>query len=148
MNASEITLPPVHRTISEIIIHCSATPEGRDVSAADIRLWHMRDRGFADIGYHYIVRLNGSIEPGRPLQKAGAHCLGHNSRSIGICYIGGLDTSGYPADTRTPQQRHSLRNLILRLKQTFPHAGIHGHRDFATKACPCFDATAEYASIP
>lgn len=134
------------RQINEIIVHCSATPEGRDVSAADIRRWH-RQRGFADIGYHFVVRLSGEIEVGRPLWKAGAHCLGHNPNSIGVCYIGGCDTHMQPADTRTAPQQQALRELLQWLKRHFPEACIHGHRDFAAKACPSFDATAEYQSI-
>ena len=90
------------RQIDEIIVHCSATREGRDFSAADIRRWHVADRHFSDIGYHFVVRIDGSIEAGRPLRRPGAHCRAHNRRSVGVCYIGGLDRNGHPADTRTP----------------------------------------------
>lgn len=134
------------RQINEIIIHCSATKVGRDFTAADIRRWHL-ERGFNDIGYHFIVRLDGTIETGRPLDRIGAHCLNHNRRSIGICYIGGLDAAGHPADTRTPAQRTAMLTLLTALRSRHPHARIHGHRDFAAKACPCFDATAEYSTL-
>lgn len=136
------------RTINEIIIHCSATPEGQNVTATDIRRWHTVGNGWSDIGYHFVVRLDGTVEPGRPLAQTGAHCRGHNARSVGICYIGGLAADGRtPKDTRTPAQRAALLTLLKELKQQFPGAAIHGHRDFAAKACPSFDATAEYAGL-
>lgn len=135
---------PCERLITELIVHCSATPAGRDVTASDIRHWHREERGFADIGYHFVVRLDGRVECGRPLAVAGAHCRGHNSRSVGVCYVGGISSDGRPADTRTPAQRQALLGLLMALRCRFPCASIHGHRDFAPKACPCFDATAEY----
>lgn len=95
-----------------------------------------------------MVRLDGTVEPGRPLAQTGAHCRGHNARSVGICYIGGLAADGRtPKDTRTPAQRAAMLTLLRELKQQFPGATIHGHRDFAAKACPSFDATAEYAGL-
>lgn len=136
--------PAPCRTIDEIIIHCSATPAGRIVTADEIRRWH-RARGFTDIGYHYIVGLDGTVTPGRGEDKIGAHCLGHNARSIGVCYIGGCDTDMRPADTRTPAQRAALDSLIAWLLRRYPGAVVRSHRDFAAKACPSFDATAEYA---
>lgn len=134
------------RNINLIIVHCSATPEGRDVSVADIDRWH-RKRGFDGIGYHYVVYIDGSVHEGRPLNKVGAHCKGHNAHSIGICYVGGVDLNGKPKDTRTLAQKDALVNLLMRLKRRFPKAVIRGHRDFAAKACPSFDATKEYAGI-
>ncbi len=135
------------RKITQIIIHCSATPRGRDVSAADFDSYHRRI-GFDMIGYHYVVRLDGRIEVGRPESRIGAHCRGHNAESIGVCYIGGVTADGKtPMDTRTESQRWSLRKLLFRLKRRYPEATIHSHRDFAPKSCPCFDATAEYADI-
>lgn len=133
------------RQIKEIILHCSATKEGADFSAADIRRWHLQ-RGFNDIGYHFVVRLDGTVERGRDINVTGAHCLNHNKRSIGICYVGGLDRAGRPADTRTDAQRLALPALIRRLRRHHPSATIHGHREFAAKACPCFNA-AEYANL-
>ena len=126
------------RKITEIIIHCSATIEGKDCTVADIDRWH-RARGFRKIGYHYVIYRDGSIHAGRPISETGAHCVGHNAHSIGICYIGGLAKDGRtPKDTRTPEQREAMRSLIKQLKQKFPEASIHGHREFAPKACPCF----------
>lgn len=132
------------RQIDEIIVHCTATPAGRDVTAADVDRWH-RQRGFDSIGYHYLVRLDGTVEPGRDVGRAGAHCLGHNARSIGVCYAGGCDGHMRPADTRTAAQRKSLTELIGRLLRQYPGAKVYSHSDFAAKACPSFDATAEYA---
>lgn len=147
MDATKIMPAQTSRKIKEIIIHCSATPAGRDVTAADIRRWHINDRHFSDIGYHYVVRLDGTVEIGRPLEKVGAHCLHHNAHSIGICYIGGLNTNDQPADTRTPAQKNTLTELISLLKARFPNAQIFGHRNFAAKDCPCFNANKEYAKI-
>lgn len=125
------------RTITEIIIHCSATPEGRDFTVAHIDRWH-RQRGWSGIGYHYVVRPDGTVQEGRPLALAGAHCQGHNAHSIGICYIGGLDARGRPKDTRTPAQKQALRGLVDRLLRQFPRATVHAHNEYAPKACPCF----------
>lgn len=134
------------RKINEIIVHCTATPAGRQHSAADIDRWH-RARGFARIGYHYVVRLDGTVEAGRPEESVGAHCLGHNAHSIGVVYVGGTDASGCPTDTRTPRQREALLRLLYDLRQRYPGAEIRGHRDFAAKACPSFDATSEYRGL-
>ena len=126
------------RAIDEIIVHCTATPEGRDISVEDITRWHI-DRGFTTIGYHYVVLLDGTIERGRPEEQVGAHCKGHNSRSIGVAYVGGCDKAMRPKDTRTVRQRASLRHLLKELKAKYPTASIHGHNEFAEKACPSFD---------
>lgn len=130
------------REITEIILHCSATREGHEYHAADIDRWH-KARGFSKIGYHYVVTLDGQVERGRKQEEVGAHCLGHNANSLGICYIGGLDVWGQPKDTRTPRQKFTLSVLLTQLHAQFPKAIIRGHREFAKKACPCFDA-AEY----
>ena len=126
------------RPITKIILHCSATKEGKNFSAADIDRWH-REQGYAMIGYHYVILLDGTVEPGRPLELQGAHTYGHNSDSIGICYIGGLDMNGRPYDTRTPQQRKAMQQLIDTLREVYPNATVHGHREFANKDCPCFE---------
>lgn len=126
------------RQIKQIIIHCSATPEGKNIGATTIRGWH-KERGFTDIGYHYVIRLDGTIEQGRPIEQIGAHCQGQNRNSIGICYIGGLSQKRQPKDTRTIAQRQAMKQLIQELQEQFPEATIHGHREFAAKACPCFD---------
>ena len=135
------------RKINEIIVHCAATREGRDFTVEDITRWH-KARGFATIGYHYVIYRDGSIHEGRPLEQIGAHCVGHNKHSIGICYIGGCASDGKtPKDTRTPEQKEALLSLLRRLKARFPNATIHGHRDFAAKACPSFDAFREYSGL-
>lgn len=131
------------RTIEKIIIHCSATPAGRHVTVSDIDGWH-RARGFRKIGYHYVIYLDGSVHPGRSEREIGAHCTGHNARSIGVCYIGGCDGAMHPADTRTPAQKAAMRQLIGTLRRRYPRATIHGHREFAAKACPSFDVSAEF----
>ena len=125
--------------ISEIFIHCAATPEGKAFTVADIDAWHKK-RGFKCIGYHFVLYRDGSIHNGRPLSQIGAHCSGHNANSIGICYIGGCAKDGKtPKDTRTEAQKSAIVSLIKRLKSEFPHATIHGHCEFAAKACPSFD---------
>ena len=135
------------RKINEIIVHCAATREGRDFTVEDITRWH-KARGFATIGYHYVIYRDGSIHEGRPLEQIGAHCVGHNKHSIGICYIGGCASDGKtPKDTRTPEQKEALLSLLRRLKARFPNATIHGHRDFAAKACPSYDAFREYRQL-
>lgn len=126
------------RTISKLIIHCSATPEGRDVKVDEIRRWHLQ-RGFSDIGYHYVIHLDGKIEAGRQLELAGAHCTGHNAHSIGVCYVGGCNKNMQPKDTRTVAQKAALVKLIKGLKDRYPGATVHGHNEFAQKACPSFD---------
>lgn len=131
------------RNINEIIIHCTATPEGREVSVAEIDSWH-RKRGFDCIGYHYVIHLDGTVDAGRPLDEVGAHCKGHNLRSIGIAYVGGLDKAGKPKDTRTDAQKKSLRQIVLHFLDYFPDATVHGHCEFAPKDCPCFDVQAEF----
>lgn len=132
------------RKIDEIIVHCSATPRGRRVTAKDIDGWH-RGRGFRCIGYHYVIGLDGEVERGRAESEVGAHCKGHNARSIGVCYVGGLTTDGKVAvDTRTDAQRVALTELIMELKERYPGARVYGHRDFAAKECPCFDVRKEF----
>ena len=132
------------RDINKIIVHCSATKEGENFDIEDIRNWHVEGNGWRDVGYHYVVKLDGTIQRGRPLEVVGAHCKGHNSDSIGVCYVGGLDGFGEPCDTRTPEQVDSLGALIYTLVHIFPGSKVYGHRDFANKACPSFDAKEEY----
>ena len=165
MNTSEIiTLLRAHnptvRHIAGIVIHCSATKEGKDFGAEDIGKWH-RERGFNGIGYHFVIRLDGTIEAGRMLDLAGAHTTGHNKNTIGICYIGGLDEDGKAKDTRTDEQKKALRWLITAIKTHMPYGlglRVKGHRDYSPdkngngvidkyeriKECPCFDAIPEY----
>ena len=136
------------RRITLIIIHCSAVRPDQMSSAAQIDTWH-RQRGFhLGIGYHYVIRRDGEIEAGRPEYMVGAHCKNHNAHSIGICYEGGLDARGQPADTRTEAQKKTLLSLLRALKVDYPDALIVGHHDLnPQKACPCFDVQAEYADL-
>ena len=131
------------RTIDKIIIHCSATLPGQRVDVETITRWH-KQRGFKTIGYHFFIDRSGTIHAGRPLEQQGAHCKGQNARSIGICYEGGLNKEGKPYDTRTILQRIAMKELVAQLQERFTEATVHGHRDFANKACPCFDVEAEF----
>ena len=148
------------RAVNKIVIHCSATPEGRNISAATIDGWH-RKRGFNQIGYHYVIALDGKIEAGRPVNIMGAHVAGGGNRaSIGIAYIGGVDAKLKPKDTRTEAQKLALIKIIKILKNIYPDASIHGHRDYSVdrdgdgveaheymKACPCYNAEQEYYEL-
>lgn len=128
------------RKITEIILHCSATPEGKDFRAADIDRWH-KAKGWKCIGYNYVIDLDGTIEGGRSLEMTGAHTIGHNDKSIGICYIGGIDGKSNPKDTRTVPQKESMfalvRQLLLGFNLTIKN--VHCHNEFANKACPSFN---------
>lgn len=127
------------RRIDKIILHCSATPEGKPFTVEDIRRWH-KGNGWSDIGYHYVVHLDGSVHAGRPESMVGAHCRGYNGSSIGVCYIGGLTKDGRkPKDTRTPAQKTAMEFLVAELMRRYPGATLHGHNEFnPMKACPCF----------
>ncbi len=126
------------RKINRIIIHCSATPEGKDYTVQQIDQWH-RQRGFRCIGYHFVIYRDGSVHEGRPIGEIGAHTSGYNANSIGICYIGGCAADGKtPKDTRTEAQRAALIRLVADLKARYPRATVHGHNEFANKACPSF----------
>lgn len=140
------TLAKSSRVINEIIVHCSATQEGKDFTTADIKKWHLA-RGFSDIGYHYVIYRDGSIHDGRNVNIGGAHCTNHNAHSIGVCYIGGLDKFNNPKDTRTDKQKEAFVSLLTKLKRLYPKATIHGHNEFSSKACPCFNAKKEYQNI-
>ncbi len=134
------------RNINKIIIHCTATPEGRPVSVKEVDRWH-KQRGWKGIGYHYLIGLNGEVWEGRQVDEVGAHCEGQNSNSIGVCYVGGCDAKMNAKDTRTQAQKSSLVKLLKQLKARFPGVKIFGHRDFSTKLCPSFDAKKEYEKI-
>ena len=133
------------RHITLIVIHCSAVKPDQQSSAAQIDSWH-RQRGFhLGIGYHYVIRRDGTLEMGRPEYMVGAHCKNHNQHSIGVCYEGGLDIRGNPADTRTEAQKRTMLSLLRELKERYPRAIIVGHHNLnPLKACPCFDAVKEY----
>ena len=135
------------RFINKIIIHCTATPEGRAHTVSDVDRWH-NERGFSEIGYHYLIGLNGEIWKGRSIEKVGAHTTGCNTNSIGIAYVGGMTKDMKSAkDTRTPEQKESLLKLLTELKATYKDVKVYGHRNFANKACPSFDAKKEYREI-
>ena len=136
----------VKRKINEIIIHCTATEYYLPVKKTHLFKWHVVERGFKDIGYHYVIDQCGNIIRCRPVAEVGAHCKGHNSKSIGICYVGGLKND-MPADTRTLEQKESLHQLIQGLCITFPIIKITGHDEYSNKSCPCFDAKKEYSHL-
>ncbi len=126
-----------------ITVHCSATKADMDVDAKMIDSWH-RQKGFLKIGYHFVIKRDGTIEPGRRLDEPGAHVAGFNKGNIGICMAGGLDKEGKPQDNFTEEQYKSLDSLLTLLEEDFPNAELRGHRDFpnVNKACPCFDVKA------
>lgn len=144
------------REINLIVIHCTATRQQVDYSVDTIRQWH-KARGFRDIGYHFLIALDGTIQKGRPMEQSGAHAKGYNSNSIGICYVGGLSHENKPKDTRTVAQLHALRRIVETLKIIYNITEVVGHRDLSVdlngdgvisqdewmKACPCFDVKTE-----
>ncbi|WP_293740751.1 N-acetylmuramoyl-L-alanine amidase [uncultured Parabacteroides sp.] len=135
------------RKINLIVLHCSATRETQDYTSEQLERDH-KARGFVRAGYNYYVRRSGQIVPMRPLEQIPAHVKGYNRNSIGICYEGGLDAAGNPEDTRTDEQKESLKILLKLLKIRYPMSRICGHRDLgAHKACPCFNAEEEYAEL-
>ena len=137
------------RTITLLVIHCSAVRPDQTSSAAQIDTWHRRQGWKLGIGYHYVVRRDGQIESGRPEWMVGAHCKNHNAHSLGICYEGGLNEQGKPADTRTEAQKATLWHLLKSLKVDYPNAKIIGHCELphVAKDCPCFLASKEYAEL-
>jgi N-acetylmuramoyl-L-alanine amidase len=148
------------KAIKRIVIHCTATREGQDVDAATIRKWHL-GQGWRDIGYHFVIRLDGTIERGRPEDQVGSHVQGYNTGSIGVVYAGGLDRQGAAKDTRTPEQEAAMAKLIGALTAAYPGAKVMGHRDLSPdkdgdgvveqhewlKSCPCFDAAGWWSEV-
>ena len=134
------------RKIDKIILHCAATPEGRDISMETIKSWHVKGNGWSDIGYHYVIELDGTIKEGRPMHRSGAHTKGHNTGSIGVCYVGGMDKNKNAKDTRTDAQRTAMDELIADLMKEYKGASVHGHNEFSAKACPSFDVSKEYGT--
>lgn len=145
---NESSLHVSRRTINRIIVHCTATPEGRVETVESIRRMH-KAKGWADIGYHYLIGLNGERWNGRNVNLVGAHCEGYNANSIGVCYVGGCDKNMKAKDTRTDKQKAALIALLKDLRKLYPKAKIVSHRDLDRKgkACPSFDATNEYKNI-
>jgi len=141
--------------IKRIVVHCTATREGQDVTAATIRDWHLK-QGWSDIGYHYVIRLDGRVEKGRADNLVGSHVKGWNAGSLAIVYVGGLDKGGKAKDTRTANQKKAMKDLIARLAAEHKVTRIVGHRDLSPdkdgdgvvekhewlKDCPCFDVKA------
>lgn len=148
MENKKLNLQKSARRIDWIVLHCSATKEGYSFDAKDIRRWH-RQLGWSDIGYNYVIKLDGTIEEGRNVHKIPSHVKGYNTHSLGICYIGGLDANMKAKDTRTEAQKASMLQLLTELKKMYPNAKIQGHKDFpkVAKACPCFDAKREYSKV-
>tara|TARA_R110000751_G_scaffold73954_1_gene149643 strand:+ start:1452 stop:1868 length:417 start_codon:yes stop_codon:yes gene_type:complete len=133
------------RYLRRIIIHCSATREGEEVSVETIRNWHTSPpRNWSDIGYHFVIGLDGTVFQGRPIDKQGAHTRGQNADSIGICYIGGVDKDLNPKDTMTEIQDISLLELVKSLRLIFGELNLHGHNEYSSKACPSFDVQEKY----
>ena len=136
------------REITEIFVHCSDTRPSMNIGAAEIRKWHTdpkpKGNGWSDIGYHYIVKRDGTSEVGRPVEVAGAHVAGRNANSIGICMVGGMTENGKGAEANFTMGQWLALNTILRhLRAQYPQAVILGHRDAdSSKQCPCFDAKA------
>lgn len=132
--------PKAARPINEVIVHCTATPEGRDVSVETIRGWH-KAQGWKDIGYHWVVLLDGTVKPGRPEKDVGSHVAGHNTGTIGVVYVGGVAKDGKTAkDTRTPAQKAALLATVKALIAKYPTIKkVTGHNQYAAKACPSFD---------
>ena len=136
------------RKLEKIILHCSATPKGRDVSTETIRKWHVEGNGWSDIGYHFVIRLDGTLEIGRPLERIGAHVKGHNRGSIGVCYIGGTNAgTKKPEDTMNHTQEQTFRNLVVSLRASWGDLSLHGHNEFSSKACPSFDVQDKFCDI-
>ena len=138
-----------YREVRLLIVHCSATRCNRDFPLDALHRSHL-SRGFASIGYHFYITREGKVHICRPAHQIGAHVTGWNDKSIGICYEGGLDAEGHPADTRTQEQCEQLLLLLMKLRKLFPDAKIRGHRNMPgsiPKACPCFDVESEYGFL-
>lgn len=138
------------RDIDKIIVHCSATKPSSDIDVETVRRWHVEGNGWQDVGYHFFVKLDGTIEPGRPVEIAGAHAKYHNANSIGVCYAGGVDEDMKPSDTRTEAQKNSLEMLISILLIVYGnHIEVIGHRDLpgVAKACPSFDVKSWWKEV-
>ena len=158
--AAKFSVRKSRRRIDAIVIHCTASKPGVDLTVEDVRKMHKK-QGWSDIGYHYLIRLDGRIENGRDVDLIGAHVADHNAHTIGVCYVGGLDNNGNPYDTRTQNQKDSLLSLLRMLRAAYPKAVIKGHRDYSPdkngngtvepsewiKACPCFSAIPEYIRL-
>lgn len=131
------------RELKRIILHCTATRIGEELDVSQIDKWH-RDRGFSEIGYHYVIYADGTIATGRDIRKKGAHVKGHNHDSVGVAYVGGLDNNLVPQDTMTMQQELTFLHLVNSLRVVFGDLSVHGHNEFSNKACPSFEVQDKY----
>lgn len=147
MNTNLLFTEQPLESMDTLMIHATATPPGMEVTVADVRRWHLQ-RGFNDIGYNFLIAPDGTISKGRPMDRPGAHAVGHNRTALGIAYVGGVDPDFNPADTRTPQQAQAIADLIVALTARFPQLKrLLGHNQVANKACPCFDVGREYGYL-
>jgi len=139
------------RDLNRIILHCAATPEGIEVSVDTIRKWHTdpppQGNGWSDIGYHYVIHIDGLTEIGRPVSIQGAHVSGENEDSIGVCYVGGVDNDLVPQDTMTVEQEISFVELVKSLRLTFGYLSVHGHNEYSSKACPSFSVEKKFGFL-
>jgi len=126
------------RKIHSFIIHCAATKPSMDIGVKDIDRWH-RARGWLKVGYHFVIKRDGTLEEGRNVNEVGAHAKGHNTYSIGICLAGGIDEEGNSEDNFTDEQKRMLCTLLYSLRIDYPNARTIGHNEISSKECPCFD---------
>ncbi len=135
------------RELKFIALHCSASPVTLDIGAKEIRQWH-KAKKWSDIGYHYVIRLNGKVELGRALYKSGSHIQGWNQSSIGVCYIGGVDSDKKPLDTMNEKQEAAFRAIVKTLRAQYGPLEVYGHNDFTdAKACPSFQVSEKFADL-
>ena len=136
------------REIDEIVLHCTATPMGREVDIAEVRRWHTQGRNWSDVGYHFLIQLDGSLQAGRPLEKQGAHVKGRNATTVGIAYVGGLNHDGKPADTMTVDQEETFEHLCFALQLVLARPlQVSGHNQYSNKACPGFSVPEKWPSL-
>ena len=131
-----------------IILHCTATTADPEIDVKVVRKWHMAaPRKWSDIGYHYLIKVDGTVEGGRPLTRVGAHTMGHNE-NIGVVYVGGVDSTGKPKDTLSPAQVSAFESLVATLRHAFlkPYK-LAGHNQYANKACPSFHVPSKFKHI-
>jgi N-acetylmuramoyl-L-alanine amidase len=133
---------------NKLVVHCAATKPSMYVKAATIRKWHVEERGWSDIGYHWFIRRNGFLEPGRDEHRTGSHAKGFNSESIAICLAGGMSESGNDENNFTDAQMDTLKHFIKTKMEQYPGIEVLGHRDLpkVNKPCPCFDVK-EYLEL-
>lgn len=138
--------PLIPERVAFLVVHCSATRPSQDFDVSDIRRMHLQ-RGFFDVGYHFVIKRDGTVQEGRPLDRQGAHAERFNHLSVGVCMIGGVTEKdvNVAEDNFTPEQFASLKKVLADLRTKFPHAEVLGHRDLPNvkKACPSFDVRAE-----